>query len=388
MHTDTRMAGKIIIIVSHPYGQDGQLQKEARTLRENGFAVKVIAWDRRGSTAPCEVADGVEIYNIHIKGEYGIGGGAHVLKTLRFWGKVAVMLLRERGTFAIHCQDLNTLPPGLIAGRMRRRPVIFDSHDPYPELIGVIERRAVITILAVMEKVLCRYVDAIITVNDLMCARFKRFTHKPIYALYNYPELDLFTPLPKERGKKERTVVIGRIGTVRREVGIEETIEAFQKLPLSNTKLLLIGRVTELTDDELQRMIAPVRERVELIGEIDFCEVPDYYQRLDISIMLYKPSGMFHFISPMKLFESMAMAVPVIASDVGETRQFVEGSNCGVVVDALNREEIVAAMHMLVKDAQMRATMGANGRRAILETYNWERESAKLIDIYKRFAFH
>ena len=46
-------------------------------------------------------------------------------------------------------------------------------------------------------------------------------------------------------------------------------------------------------------------------------------------------------------------------------------------------EQIAEAMMYLIEHPQEASVMGENGRRAVLETYNWEQESAKLLRIYE-----
>jgi glycosyltransferase involved in cell wall biosynthesis len=85
---------------------------------------------------------------------------------------------------------------------------------------------------------------------------------------------------------------------------------------------------------------------------------------------------------PVKLFEYMAAGIPVICSNFPLWREIVEKNKCGICVNPLGIKEIAWAINYLIKNPQEAKKMGENGQRAILEQYNWENESKKLLNIY------
>jgi glycosyltransferase involved in cell wall biosynthesis len=87
---------------------------------------------------------------------------------------------------------------------------------------------------------------------------------------------------------------------------------------------------------------------------------------------------------PVKMFEYMAAGIPVIASHYPRWRAIVEGYDCGISVDPLDAAAIAAAMDYFVTHPEEAKRMGENGRRAVLEKYNWNPESRKLIGLYER----
>jgi len=78
----------------------------------------------------------------------------------------------------------------------------------------------------------------------------------------------------------------------------------------------------------------------------------------------------------------MEASFPVIASNFPLWKEIVEGNKCGVCVDPLKPEEIAKAIDYLIEQPKLREKMGKNGRIAVLEKYNWEKESEKLINLY------
>ena len=373
----------IISLASCPFRQQPVLRKEAATLTKAGWQVAIIAWDRRNLYPPVDVVDGVAVENILIRGTYGTGKLIMVVKTLLFWLTAMWRLVKKRKSFSIlHCQDLSTILPAFIAGRLLAKVIVFDAHDPYPEMLALTQPKGMVTIAAWIEKFFSRRVDAILTVNGLMKQRFEKITSRPIYVVYNYPELEIFSANP--RAAQQQPLVVGRIGTLAENLGIEETVAAFISVSAEfNVRLLLIGRLADSLREQFLQLIEPVRERVQLIADIPYFQVPAYYQQMDISMVLYGRGGISPYVSPMKLFESMAMAVPVIASDVGEVRSVVKKSNCGLVVDCDNVSAVKAALRRLLSDPALRRQMGENGLAQARAEYNWEMEGKKLITMYE-----
>jgi glycosyltransferase involved in cell wall biosynthesis len=372
----------IISLASCPFRQQPVLRKEARTLARFGWQVRIIAWDRRNLFPANDIVDNIPVENILIRGTYGTGGVDLIFKTLQFWWIAFWRLVKKRADYSIiHCQDLNTILPAWFAARLLRKAIVFDSHDPYPEMLSLTQPAFVVAAARTIERFFCRRVDAVLTVNRLMEERFRRITNRPIYIVYNYPELEFFKAEPK-RG--DGPVVIGRIGTMAEELGIEETILAFREVAREyDVRLLFVGRLADSLAARYQELIEPVRDLVHHIDDIPYFQVPEYYRQMDISMVLYGKRGISPFVSPMKLFESMAMGVAVVASDVGEVRRVVEKTQCGLIVPCGDSAAAAQALRALLKDANRRRDMGRNGLATAIAEQNWESEGKKLIQMYQ-----
>ena len=78
----------------------------------------------------------------------------------------------------------------------------------------------------------------------------------------------------------------------------------------------------------------------------------------------------------------MAAGLPVVASNFPLWKEIVEGNECGLTVDPLDPKEIAHAIEYLINHPDETHRMGENGRRAVLEKYNWETEGKKLLAVY------
>jgi glycosyltransferase involved in cell wall biosynthesis len=80
----------------------------------------------------------------------------------------------------------------------------------------------------------------------------------------------------------------------------------------------------------------------------------------------------------------MCAGIPVIASDFPLWRDIIAGNDCGLLVDPMDPKAIAEAIDYLVTHPQEAQRMGANGRRAVDERYNWAVEERKLLVFYER----
>ena len=178
-------------------------------------------------------------------------------------------------------------------------------------------------------------------------------------------------------------MTIGRVGTIQPRTGIEEIVAVMQSKSLGNhLKLLLVGQVTPDFEEEFEKIIAPIADRVEMTGFVQPDQVPQFYERIDVSLIFYHPTPIFQYLSPMKLFESMAMGVPVVASDIGDVRSCVEKFDCGIVLKDGSISELQKAIEFMEKNPSERMRMRENGKHAVEEEINWETESQKMSAFY------
>lgn len=101
-------------------------------------------------------------------------------------------------------------------------------------------------------------------------------------------------------------------------------------------------------------------------------------------LVLLHPRTAYYDSLPIKLFEYMAGAVPVVASDFPLWRSIVGESRCGILVDPRDPSAIAEAARWILEHPTEAEIMGQRGRAAVLERYNWNGEYPRLIQMYDR----
>ena len=87
---------------------------------------------------------------------------------------------------------------------------------------------------------------------------------------------------------------------------------------------------------------------------------------------------------PVKVFESWACGLPVIATDLPPIRPFFRRAGLGLLVQPGEPEELANAIHRLLCAPELIEECGRRARQAILQQYNTNMEIHKLVSLYQK----
>jgi glycosyltransferase involved in cell wall biosynthesis len=188
--------------------------------------------------------------------------------------------------------------------------------------------------------------------------------------------------------------VIGRLGTIFEDNGIEEILEAYRLLlerergrgGARGYHLHLAGRVFERYRPTFQRLVEPLQDRMTVCGPFDAFEMATLYGKLDLSLVLARKTRWFRNITPTKLFDSMACGVPVVASRIGDVKEIVEEGQWGLTVDERDPRSICEAIETIALTPGLRDRMARNAVRLANDKYTWEVCEPDFMAGYSRIA--
>lgn len=200
-----------------------------------------------------------------------------------------------------------------------------------------------------------------------------------VCVVHNYPMLERLNGVGELAQQRETLVYIGSISTNR---GVYQLLEIVARLKdrIPSVRLLLIG---PFTDEALERSVrARVRElgiedRVEIRGPMKNIEAYPVVAQCGIGLALLLPEPNFTKSLPTKMFEYMALGLPVVVSDFPLWADIVNQHEAGAAVDSTNVEAAADAIYGLLADAQ-RYALCARNARAAAQQYSWETESRAL----------
>jgi glycosyltransferase involved in cell wall biosynthesis len=121
------------------------------------------------------------------------------------------------------------------------------------------------------------------------------------------------------------------------------------------------------------------------LGRVSHEMVPSLLDGCNILISPHveTPDGSEFFGSPTKLFEYLAMAKPVVCSQLGQMATvIVDGSN-GLLVPPGDSQKLACAIDRLARDSALRATLGAHAREAVVSHYTWRRNAGRVFDAFQ-----
>ncbi|NLB60029.1 MAG: glycosyltransferase family 4 protein [Lentisphaerae bacterium] len=297
--------------------------------------------------------------------------------------------IRKLSPDLVHFHDAELLPLSLIF-RMLGMQVIYDAHEDLPKQIlskpylPLRARRVVAWLCSLLERVSAVWLTGIVVANPGQMRPC--FPGSKTELIQNFPILDEFK-FENETPYSARPVWFAYAGGLTAIRGAREMLQAIERVEQPEAQLSLAGR---FESKALEREVAsmPGWRRVVYLGWQSRSQISALLGQARAGLVVLHPVPNFLSNQTVKMFEYMAAGIPVIASDFPLWREIIESHQCGLLVDPLDVGAIAAAMQWILDHPQEAAAMGQRGRQAVVEKYNWEKESVKLRALYERLFGH
>lgn len=207
---------------------------------------------------------------------------------------------------------------------------------------------------------------------------------KPFAIVHNYVSLPIADSIEQKPAPGLRNEFF-YLGVVSLERCLDTIIQALAKLKARGIDfhLNLFGPL-RVTAHELEQIegYQHVKEHLTFHGYTDQKVAMQYAARALAGIALLKPVGDYPESYPTKLFEYMALGLPVITSDFPIYRGIVERAGCGFCISPFDADSLSQHLQWLVDDPAAGLAMGRKGRQAVERHYNWKSEEAILLSFY------
>jgi len=284
-------------------------------------------------------------------------------------------------TDLLFANDLDTLLPNYLVSRIRKIPLIYDSHELFcevPELQATPLKRR---IWLKLESFVVPKLKHCITVNESIATIFTNSYHVPFVAVRNITDApkDFY---PKSRAElllpEEKKIVILQGAGINIDRGAEELVEAMKYV--DQTLLLIIGSgdCWELLKN---RCLDPaLAGKVRMIEKLPKNELMHYTCNADLGISIDKNTNPNYFNSlPNKLFDYLHAGVPVLASRLPEIEKIIENYQVGEFINTYDPGEMALKITDLLNSARLESYKRNTGRVKLELT--WDKEKKKLIKV-------
>ena len=346
--------------------------KECRSLNMEGYEVTYIV-----PNATSETKDGVKIIGIPSD---AANERTRMIKTTKAVYEAALKVNAD----IYHFHDPELIPTGLKLKRKGKK-VIHDIHEDVPRQILEKQwipsplRKSISVVFERYENYAAKKFDAVIAATPYICERFKKIGANA-YNVNNFPILsELYAPDTDWSNKNSTVCFIGGITKVR---AAHEMVQAIEK---TDAQLIFGGNIAP---EQLKIDLQSYKgwSQVKDLGFVNREIVADVMSESLAGLVLYHPLPNHINAQPNKMFEYMSAGIPVIGSAFPLWKEIIEGNRCGICVNPLEPNEIAQAIEWMTTHPEEAEIMGKNGRKAIEEQYNWEKESTTLISIYKNLS--
>ena len=108
-------------------------------------------------------------------------------------------------------------------------------------------------------------------------------------------------------------------------------------------------------------------------------EMPDFLAALDASIVHLRPDPLFKTVIPSKIFEAMAVGLPIVMAVEGESAEIVEKAQAGLCIPSGDPAAIADATLRLADDEALRTHLGKSGLAAARTLHSRDHHAARLL---------
>ena len=378
---------RVTMLVRNAFTNDTRVEREAASLVAAGYRVTVVAEAGQGLSAH-EQRDGSTVIRVARRGPRlpGLRFVAHLLR-------LALAIRRTRPDI-LHAHDTDALQVIGPIGRRLDVPVVFDSHELW---LGRSARgrsrlyhRVAQAYYGWVERRFVPRAAAVIVANPPVAAELeRRYGRGDVVPVPNYPSESGAVPardlrsLPNCAEIPADAPIVIYVGAMTTERGIEQLVDAMVEVPEARLVFLGGGGLEPAIRDRVAWR--GLTDRTHFAGMVPSGDVVPYAASATVGILSTMPTNLNNRLAlPNKIFQYMAAAIPVVASDYPQIREVVEGSGCGLLVDPTDTDGLSAAIRTYTGDPARAARDGASGRRAVTERYHWAAAAENLLTVYRR----
>ncbi len=366
------MTKVVHVTTSHPVLDSRIYYKECCSLRDAGYEVVLIAAHDRD-----EMLDGIRIRSLP-------QANSRWARTWRL-ARLAFQLCLDEDGDIYHFHD-PLLLPWLARLVHKGKPAVYDMHENVvrdvltkPYILAPL--RPLVTAISWLALKWWLSGQTVIFAEQSYQRDYPWIKRSVV--VQNLPRLDELAAIEAD---KQTPPAVGYLGSVTALRGSLHMLEALAILQREGQDLGLecVGYATPEHQAELER-------RVEHLG-LKHARFHGRLQPQDawrvmagciagLAVLANIPN--YRESYPTKLFEYMALGLPVVVSDFPLYCGVVDSAGCGFCVDPADSQAIADALRQLYENPAMAKEMGDRGRAAVKEHYSWATEERKLLDLYQ-----
>lgn len=287
---------------------------------------------------------------------------------------VITLLFRKRPALLIS-NDLDTLPANYLAGRIRRVPLIYDSHELFTQVPELITRRSVQAFWKGIESRLLPKLKFAVTVNYSIATIYRRLYGTRFMVVRNVPERIDYHLREVDRPQKQMVIYQGALNIGR---GLELMIDAMQYL---ENVLFVVAGTGDIEGDLKQRVIRMnLGDRVEFRGRMLPEALTPLTMLADLGVSLEEDRGLnYRYALPNKLFDYIQCRVPVLCSALPEMSRIVDSYGVGISTKERDPEKLAGIIRYMLKERSGGAWREALNKASV--ELCWENESKIYIEL-------
>lgn len=368
---------KVVLSVTNDLYTDPRVDKVCNFLTRNGFDVTLVG--RRYGDSATLAPRAYKTHRLRLLFRKGAFFYAEYNIRLFFY-----LLFHHFDLFVAN--DLDTLLPNFLISKLKRKRLVYDSHEYFCGELSIADRPFVKRVWKSIERFCFPKLKDVITVSQSIVDQYEQEYGIRPHLVRNIPP-KATPPVTETRVSlqlpEDKTIIILQGNGINEGRGGEELVEA---MPFVDEKavFLIVGNGTVIPRLKEKVKDLQLEHRVRFVPRVTPEMLYNYTYLSDIGIALDRDLSMnLRFSLPNKLFEYIKAGTPVVVSNLIERARIVGQYRVGLIVEDFQAENIAEKINKLVNDKQLYNDLKANCKLAA-EDLCWENEEKVLEEIYLR----
>ena len=375
------MKSEVILIKSNILDRETRLPKIIDVLSKEDYSISFIGWNRdpqSGILYHRQINTSIKEHQFNFKAPFGI----KILFYFPFWWLYIFFRLLTLKWDIVQTGDFISTPPAIIAGILKRKPVIYEILDVYEDEMSL--PRMLRNVCVFIDKVFIRLSSAIILADEDQNIELSGIPNPNIVVIYDSPpDFGVHTDFISPKTKKDFIIFFGGKLHYNKKLNLDKMVKAIEKV--ENVRLVIAGFGDMV--DEIKKYCESTPDKIQYIGEITHEKLLQKSLESNLLFVLRSPQNLTNkYTCGSKILEAMMCGKPILVNGGTSTAKKVAEENCGIVVDANNINEIKKAIITLRDNPKVCEELGANARRAYEERYSWAIMEQRLLTLYRELV--
>jgi glycosyltransferase involved in cell wall biosynthesis len=367
----------VINIVLNNFTNDSRVLKTSKSLVSFGFDVTIVALYEKGLKKN-ELIGGLAIHRVELISRNW--SKMWIFKFFKYLEFLLKVLAKYKDVKIVHCNDLESLPIGLLIKAFGRNvKVVYDCHEYQTEINNLAGTSKLLKKIA--ENFLIKYADTIITVSESISKEYvKNYGVPRPHVILNCPPYKDQLKKDYFRAKfdiaKDQKIFLyqGLLGEGR---GVEIIMRAFREIEDEDSVIIFMG-FGPLTD--LIKLEARESRKIFFHESVPPDLILDYTSSADYGVSFIEDTCLnYRYCLPNKVFEYLMAGIPILASNLIEMRSLLHREGIGVVSEDYSIDNIIKAIQ-LIKSRNYSCLVG--NVVGVRRKYCWEVQELVLKRIY------
>ncbi len=347
---------------------------------------------------PLEIVDGIRHHRLDAGSDFDLRAIPND-REIELWTTLADRVVRAERPALLHAASgTRGYENALVAlglGRYHRLPVVYEVRSFHEATwtadMDLAERQPLYRMRIERENSCMLAADAVITLaNSMRDDLIERgVSAERITVVPNAVDADAFVPAGRDEALYRSLgftgeTIVGYVSNLSRREGVDFLLRAVALLRADGVDVgcVVCGDGPEL--DGLRELAGElgIWQNVRLLGRIPHEEIQSYYELIDVFVVPRRNDRAARFVTPIKPFEAMALARPIVMADLPALREIIDPPSRGCVFAPEQPSALAEALRPLIENPDSRAQLGQMAREWVVRERSWAANAARYVDLY------